>query len=288
MQTQITVLISTAGVALAGIVSAPSAAIAGPDIGGHNMTCDADHLQQSTIETCNNAVEFYREQIMSLKEARQRDRDFESPEKYQNEMLNFERKLYDVNAVLSKMRRSGERPATRHSSYVWPQSIPPQTNPSSLDSSTWAGVMAIGVPSYSTQFDYMFEVSGTITVPAIALPNNATCGASTTTYETGQWIGIVGESNNKLAYDPDQGQLVQAGVSEKLVCSPGNPSGQVINQVFVEDFINSQSTPVYPPVPNVNEGDVLSIDITTSAGQGGSPTMYYTISDTAANGQNWS
>ncbi len=283
-------LLSKTGLVFAGLVSGAHFAEAGnPDFGSKNMGCSLEG-NGTTIESCRNAVDFWQSGMAVLKSARRRDPKYFSLEVYNKRKVEIEKKLQDVLDVLGKLRsRPPETRIHHRSSFIWPQGGSRQTNPPAINSKTWDGVMAIGVPSFSVSFDYIFEVSGTITVPNVALPNNATCGSSTATYEAGEWVGIGGEdppgqNPPTIPGDPDQGQLVQVGVAQKIVCALGYPSGQITNQVFVENYVDQTSLPINLPYA-VNAGDVIAIIVDTSANHPGNPpVMYYTITDTPANG----
>jgi hypothetical protein len=96
-------LLSKTGLVLAGLVSGAHFAEAGnPDFGSKNMGCSLEG-NGTTIESCQNAVDFWQRESAGLKSARRRDPKHFPIDIYNKQNVEIEKKLQDVLDVLGKL-----------------------------------------------------------------------------------------------------------------------------------------------------------------------------------------
>jgi hypothetical protein len=122
-----------ANIALVAFALSTTFANAGPDLGGANITCTADGAHGTTIATCKNAADFYRDQLAHYTAAHRKNPNFERPDDYNRNIYYYERALADVNSVIVKLKSAPAQPPApdliHHSTYVWPQLGRRETNP---------------------------------------------------------------------------------------------------------------------------------------------------------------
>jgi hypothetical protein len=158
-----------------------------------SLSCRLDD-ESTTVATCENAIKVYTHRMHEI--LAQRSRELNPPAyahftKMREEMEASIKSCYDIIAILlTKGRReSGSHRADGASTYVWPGAH--LQAPGGLNSDAkWAGSIAIGQPGFSQDcpgccagFESITEVSPTVTVPSVGVPNGQPCPSGQPIYD---------------------------------------------------------------------------------------------------------